>query len=111
MAGVAMGLGTDDLADVGEAATLATNKMGMEQGQQSTIIHDPKNGKTRVYNNGDDRVMINDGRGTNFVVQRGGANAMYPMTNGRPGKHGQSDAYNMTPRDRHLHFEHLNRLR
>ena len=32
MAGMAMELGPDDLADVGEAATLATNKMGMEQG-------------------------------------------------------------------------------
>ena len=30
-----MDLGPDDLADVGEAATLATNKMGMEQGQSA----------------------------------------------------------------------------
>ena len=39
MAGMAMDLGPSDLADVGEAATLATNKMGMEQGQQATVIH------------------------------------------------------------------------
>ena len=32
MAGMAMDLGPSDLADVGEAATLATNKMAMEQG-------------------------------------------------------------------------------
>ena len=58
MAGAAMGLGTDDLADVGEAATLATNKMGMEQGQQASVIVDLAGGKAWGRNDGDPTMTI-----------------------------------------------------
>ena len=61
MAGMAMDLGPSDLADVGEAATLATNKMGMEQGQQAGVLMDvARNGRLAV-NDGNPRVVIVDG--------------------------------------------------
>ena len=53
MAGMAMDLGPDDLADVGEAATMATNKMGMEQGQQASVVVDLASGKAWGRNDGD----------------------------------------------------------
>ena len=61
MAGVAMGLGPSDLADVGEAATLATNKMGMEQGQQASVTFNLDTGKKQNYNDGEPRMDIRSG--------------------------------------------------
>ena len=74
MAGVAMGLGTDDLADVGEAATLATNKMGMEQGQQAGMIIDVARGGKLQVNDGNPKMVIFDGN--RMTVQHAPSAAM-----------------------------------
>ena len=60
MAGMAMDLGPSDLADVGEAQTLATNKMGMEQGQQASVIFDLKSKRAYGKNDGKPIMMITE---------------------------------------------------
>ena len=58
MAGMAMDLGPDDLADVGEAATLATNKMGMEQGQQAGVLVNLDRGGMYRINDGNPEIVV-----------------------------------------------------
>ncbi len=62
MAGMAMDLGPSDLADVGEAATLATNKMGMEQGQQASVVIDQRTGDAFAVNDGNPEYVSFDGK-------------------------------------------------
>ena len=62
MAGIAMGLGPDDLADVGEAATMATNKMGMEHGKTAGIMYDVGTGTMIGKNDGDPSLYLTNSR-------------------------------------------------
>ena len=95
MAGMAMDLGPSDLADVGEATTLATNKMGMEQGQQASvyidldddIIHRENDGKPHAVYSGMGKVWVN----------RNSPGAAYPMSGG----YGKERVDRLTPGLRH----------
>ena len=93
MAGMAMDLGPDDLADVGEAATMATNKMGMEQGQQATVHIDLDRGT---------QFRSNDGR-PNFHVTGGGRQVTYQRSDMaypiRSRGHGARDVKRLSPSD------------
>ena len=81
MAGMAMDLGPDDLADVGEAATLATNKMGMEQGQSASIMNNLANGTQELVNDGDPSVYTSDGN--TYIYEGSSDRARYPASGGK----------------------------
>lgn len=92
-----MDLGPDDLADVGEAATLATNKMGMEQGQQASVLVDLNNGKMLEQNDGKPYMhVIHNG----YQESETGSQYAYPV---RGRGHGARELHTM-PRSVHNAF-------
>ncbi len=89
MAGMAMDLGPSDLADVGEAATLATNKMGMEQGQQASVLFDLDKGTG---------VSTNDGKPSFVVKTNGRVYGAHQPAFAYPNRNGKKDNYfNISP--------------
>jgi len=106
-------LGGEAMAQAGamENAKLA-GKLGLDVGDTASIIYDPSAGKVHRYNNGDNRVSIYDQQGNvNEVVERGGAETMYPLTNGVPGRFGEVESSDLSSNQRNILFQELNKFR